>query len=91
MLVYSVVKLETAACLFSCDEDYLEIFDGDSTSALSLGRFCGDSFVPLSSTQRFLTVQLITDGYDGDSLGFKLFYNLTTDILGRSGFKQYHF
>ncbi|XP_060603556.1 bone morphogenetic protein 1-like [Ruditapes philippinarum] len=64
----------------ACAFDYLEIFDGNSTQSPSLGKYCGGIFNPISSTQRFLTMQLITD--DSTQLqGFKLFYNFTTQVI----------
>lgn len=70
--------------IFSCSYDYLELFDGNSTrSSPSLGRFCGYFFTPISSTQRFLTLQFVTD-YNIQSRGFKLLYNFTTDVVRKS-------
>lgn len=65
-----------------CSYDYLELFDGNSTSSPSLGKFCGDIFSPISTTQRFLTMQFVTDS-DTQHAGFKMFYNFTTEVIRR--------
>lgn len=60
--------------VYSCSYDYLELFDGESLSSPSLGRFCSDAFHSIISSQRYLTLQLITDD-DKQEAGFKLVFN----------------
>jgi len=67
-------------CYCSCSFDYLEIFDGSDVGAPSMGRFCGDKFASISSTQRFLTLQFTTDG-SAQMSGFKLHYNFTEEVI----------
>ncbi|XP_052777589.1 membrane frizzled-related protein-like [Mya arenaria] len=64
----------------ACNYDWLELFDGNSTNSTSLGRFCGSTFRPISSTQRFLTLNFVTDG-STQQRGFKLFYNFTDHVV----------
>lgn len=63
---------------FSCYGDYLELFDGPTSTAASMGRYCGRSFTPISSSQRYLTVLFVTNNEDQFN-GFKLYYNFTND------------
>ncbi|KAH3871069.1 low-density lipoprotein receptor-related protein 12-like [Dreissena polymorpha] len=65
---------------YNCQYDYVELFDGNSTGATSLGRFCGHTFLPISSTQRFLTLNFVTDHATGFR-GFEFFYNFTDHII----------
>ncbi|KAL4240816.1 Low-density lipoprotein receptor-related protein 12 [Mactra antiquata] len=69
------IELDTA-----CAYDWVELFDGNSTHSPSLGKFCGTTFNPISSTQRFLTIQFITDESD-QGHGFQFFYNFTSEIV----------
>ncbi|XP_052280310.1 low-density lipoprotein receptor-related protein 12-like isoform X2 [Dreissena polymorpha] len=63
-----------------CLYDYLELFDGDSTNDNSIGKFCGSAFAPISSTQRFLTLNFVTDESNAFR-GFELFYNFTDHVI----------
>lgn len=66
---------------YRCTFDYLELFDGNDTmTSPSLGKFCGYKFTPISSTQRFLTLQFVTD-YSIQLSGFKLYYNFTNEVV----------
>ncbi|XP_053392700.1 low-density lipoprotein receptor-related protein 12-like [Mercenaria mercenaria] len=71
-----------------CASDYLEIFDGKTTSSPSLGKYCGHTFDPISSTQRYLTMQFVTD-ISTQLLGFKIFYNFTTQANHSCGHTQF--
>ncbi|KAH3873470.1 membrane frizzled-related protein-like [Dreissena polymorpha] len=64
----------------SCGYDYVELFDGDSVNAPSLGKFCGSVFKPISSTQRYLTLIFVTDD-NQQQTGFVFFYNFTTEVI----------
>ncbi|KAH3883688.1 cubilin-like [Dreissena polymorpha] len=64
----------------SCSNDYLELFDGANTNENSLGKFCGSAFAPISSRQRFLTLNFVTDWSIG-LRGFELFYNFTDHVI----------
>lgn len=84
---------------YSCSNDYLELFDGDSTTSPSLGKYCGSVFYPISSSQRFLTLQFISDSTSHSSFhiaypGFRLFYNFTNDDIRKYiapyAFKSFH-
>ncbi|XP_052280124.1 tolloid-like protein 1 [Dreissena polymorpha] len=71
------VELSSGGCWY----DYLELFDGNTTRhSHSLGEFCGDSFAPISSTQRFLTLNFVTDS-SSVYRGFELFYNFTDHVI----------
>lgn len=72
----------------SCYNDYLTLYDGPFTNATELGKFCGTStFLPISSTERFLTLLFVTNSYNQYN-GFKLYYNFTqTPVFScRSGY-----
>ncbi|XP_052282981.1 cubilin-like isoform X2 [Dreissena polymorpha] len=75
-LVANAFHLEGSGCSY----DYLQLFDGDSTNDNSLGKFCGNVFAPISSRQRFLTLNFVTDGSHGFR-GFELFYNFTDHVM----------
>lgn len=64
----------------SCYGDYVELYDGDSVSSRSMGRYCGNTFNPVTSTGNSLTLKFVTDGYT-QYQGFKLFYNFTNQII----------
>ena len=61
------------------------MFDGNTTSAASLGKFCGHSISRVVSSQRFLTLRFTTDS-DVQAPGFKLFYNFTSEDTGMFGY-----
>lgn len=71
----------------NCYHDYLALYDGPYTNYTQLGKFCGSSFLPISSTGRFLTLLFVTQSYTQMN-GFKLYYNFTrTPIYScRSGY-----
>lgn len=72
----------------SCSFDYLELFDGESTSSPSLGRFCSDIYHSISSSQRFLTLQFITDE-ENQGAGFKIIYNFIQPVTGKIQLQQF--
>lgn len=64
----------------NCYGDYVQLFDGDSMKSKSLGKFCGSSFNPISSTTNKLTLQFVTNGYT-QYQGFRFFYNFTDHVI----------
>lgn len=59
-LTFQAFNLETAN---SCQYDYLEVYDGSSSSAALIGRYCGASVpAPITSTGNTLFVLFRTDG-----------------------------
>ncbi|CDW53687.1 cubilin [Trichuris trichiura] len=60
-VVFSTFQLQDS---INCTKDYLEIFNGDSMDAPSLGRFCGSSFTqsPIVSTSSEMIIQFVSDG-----------------------------
>jgi len=59
--------------------DYIELFDGSRIISPSLGTYCGKEFSPVSTSQRYLTIQFISNRDDTVRRGFKLRYNFTSD------------
>lgn len=62
----------------TCKYDHIEVFDGGSNNAISLGIFCGSDVPPnlqSSSNQLFMTMH--TDA-SVDRRGFKAFYSSST-------------
>merc|ERR1712179_54446 len=72
----------------ACSFDYLELFDGNSTSAPTMGTFCGSTFLTTSSSQRFLTLNFITDD-STQQRGFQIFYNFTDHRVQSCGSGQF--
>uniref|UniRef100_A0A914BUV6 Cubilin n=1 Tax=Acrobeloides nanus TaxID=290746 RepID=A0A914BUV6_9BILA len=69
---FTSVQLEAAG--YTCDYDYVELYDGPIISNLTLtGQTCGDNVPeePVSTTGRFLVVRFHTD-HSMSSGGFKL-------------------
>ncbi|KAH3738368.1 hypothetical protein DPMN_045002 [Dreissena polymorpha] len=64
----------------SCSYDFVELFDGDSINAPSLGKFCGSVFNPITSNQRYMTINFITDDNEQHT-GFTMFYNFTSQVI----------
>jgi len=58
---------------FSCNRDYIQVYDGDSTDARILGRYCSEHLPPakLNSTSNSVTIMLFADEF-GNSEGFLL-------------------
>lgn len=70
-LDFSDMQLERSQG-FSCNKDYVEVYDGDNTNARSLGRFCSEILPPankLLSTGNAITLKFFSDEF-ADSLGF---------------------
>lgn len=63
-----------------CYYDYLELFDGPDANSTSLGKYCGQTFNPVSSTGRFLTLVFVTNTGTQAS-GFKLYFNRTHSLI----------
>ncbi|KAI8777938.1 cubilin isoform X2, partial [Biomphalaria glabrata] len=61
-LNFTRFDLEAAFCRY----DYLDIFDGPSSSSSSLGRFCGSTLQGrlLTTTQHQVTLDFTSDQYD---------------------------
>ena len=74
-LSYSILH-----CRHGCYNDYVRLYDGPNLLSHSMGKFCGDSFKPITSTGRYLTVQFVTD-YSLQMGGFKLIYNFTDQTV----------
>ena len=66
---------------FRCSFDVLELFDGNSTLSRSIGKYCGNSFNPVTSGGRYITLEFTTDDSTQQN-GFKIFYNFTTTRIG---------
>jgi len=77
MLVELVATMFDLEADSTCDYDYLTLYDGRDATHSSLGKFCGTTFNPITSSGRFLTLRLITDG-DTQQGGFTIVYNFTT-------------
>ena len=60
----------------SCYYDYLQIFDGPNPNSTSIGKYCGQTFNPVSSSGRFMTLVFVTN-YGTQAAGFKLHFNRT--------------
>ncbi|VDM95878.1 unnamed protein product [Thelazia callipaeda] len=59
----------------TCKYDHIEIFDGGSAEAISLGIFCGTEVPPnIQSSSNQLFVMMLTDG-SVDRRGFKAFFS----------------
>lgn len=75
----------------TCKYDHIEVFDGGSSDATSLGIFCGSDVLPnlqSSSNQLFLT--MLTDA-SVDRRGFKAFYSSGTSFVSFNKIKLYCF
>lgn len=59
-----------------CRHDYLILYDGQFTNASQLGRYCGSTFHPISSSGRFLTMMFVSNT-QRQHTGFKFYYNFT--------------
>lgn len=67
---------------FTCNKDYIEIFDGDSTSAPSLGRFCQNNLPvgnKISSSSNKLLIRFHSDN-SVNSSGFLLSWECKSSI-----------
>lgn len=61
---FNLFDVQAGTTSNTCDNDYLEIFDGPSTSSPSLGRFCNNNPPPASlvSNREVITVNFVTNG-----------------------------
>ena len=70
----ALLKLQFASFKTHSSADYLTIYDGDSPSALLIGRYSGSSHPPpIGSFSNKLYLQFTSDG-SGEDYGFKAFY-----------------
>ena len=60
--------------LFSCDYDYLNIYDGNSNSAKLIGKFCGGNDVEVVSSDRNLYLEFHSDD-SNEFTGFRFKYS----------------
>jgi hypothetical protein len=60
---------------FSCDYDYLNIYDGNSKSAKLIGKFCGGSDVEVVSSSRYLYLEFHSDD-SNEFTGFRFKYSV---------------
>ncbi|XP_046553791.1 CUB domain-containing protein 2-like [Haliotis rubra] len=71
--------------LTACTKDYIEIFDGPTTSSHSLGRWCGQQRPMVQSTWNSLTVHYKRINSSTHVLGFRLMYFQTDDLWSCGG------
>lgn len=64
----------------NCYRDYLSLFDGPTNRSAALGKYCGTTFGPVTSTGRFLTLQFVSNSYTTKA-GFELHYNWTHSTI----------
>jgi cubilin len=63
--------------------DYVEIFNGESVSSPSLGKFCGTQVPPaITSSSNRLTLQFVSDRDGQASTGFHLFFSQVSRECG---------
>ena len=70
-LVFTGFLLESDRHPWGCPRDFVEVYDGNSSSSVRRGRFCG-SVTPMNiySTGRYIVVRLRTDNETSWHLGF---------------------
>lgn len=67
----------------NCSKDYLEIRDGDSSTAPLIGRYCGDTIPKtLPSYGDVIYLHFVTDNSDSTSSGFVLSYTTASFVCG---------
>ena len=77
-LIEDDFDVEPGSTIYSCDHDYLTVYDGDSDQARTLGRFCGNmnsmrAFKTIYSSGRHLYLVFKSDGKK-EKKGFRLHY-----------------
>ena len=77
--------IEEGTSIFSCNRDYLKVYDGENDTARQLGNFCGSAFGmrafrTVYSSGRHLYLKFKSDG-SNDRKGFYLRYQ--TFLEGR--------
>ncbi|KAJ8318614.1 hypothetical protein KUTeg_003705 [Tegillarca granosa] len=61
----------------NCDYDYLVIYDGTSSSAKEIAKYCGTSNINVVSSGRYLFLEFVTDDSTRER-GFRLNYRFVT-------------
>ena len=77
-LVDNTFDVEEGTSIYSCNRDYLAVYDGENDQARRLGNFCGDAygmraFKTLYSSGRHLYLKFKSDGKT-QKKGFHLRY-----------------
>ena len=85
-LVEDTFDVEEGSSIFTCNNDYLAVYDGEDDQARRLGNFCGDAygmrgFRTLYSSGRHLYLKFKSDGKN-QKKGFHLRYQ--TFLTGKS-------
>ena len=81
-VVYENDSNDKLPSYFSCGYDYLALYDGPNVNSSLLGKYCGSTFNPVSSSGRFLTLQFITNTYQQEK-GFELRFNWTHTTISK--------
>ena len=82
MLVqFNAENIDLEKCGQPCGCDYLEIFDGSTTSSKSLGKFCSGRVRMLSSGRNMLVV--FHSDKSGSSSGFSATYKNVSRNAGK--------
>ena len=89
-LVDDTFDVEEGTSIYSCNRDYLAVYDGENDQARRLGNFCGDAygmraFRTLYSSGRHLYLKFKSDGKN-QRKGFHLRYQ--TFLKGKSSNMQ---
>lgn len=71
--IHSALLMINFDISYSCDYDYLNIYDGNSKSAKLIGKFCGGNDVEVVSSSRSLYLEFHSDDSD-EFTGFKFKY-----------------
>ena len=73
------IKIEIEDLSTEPGYDWLELFDGNTSNAPSLGRFSGGrKFHSINTSRNQLFIKFISSGYNTASRGFKLNYSTLT-------------
>lgn len=64
-----------------CPWDWIEVFKGDSNTAPSLGRYCGDTIPQEIKGQGNLYIEFVTD-WIVTKKGFRATYNIIRKLQG---------
>ncbi|XP_046374768.2 CUB domain-containing protein 2-like [Haliotis rufescens] len=84
-----VIDMNMTVSLTACTEDYIEVFDGPTTSSHSLGKWCGKQRPKVQSTWNSLTVYYKSSNTSTSNRGFKLEYFETKELLSCGGFYNF--
>lgn len=85
-LTFNQFDVEAGSSGTICDYDYLEIFDGNSTNAPSLGKFCNNNLPPntITSSGGAITLQFYSDQAltrDGFNIGWQCTYPTAAPVV----------